>query len=302
MGSAGGGDSPCASWSGPVPANDRHVLHQPVVVPIFWGHFYAKTPDAVSETKRLLGDLVSGRFMDGARQYGVSKGSVDPHILIDVAPDKEPTTLSDQTIVTQLRDWLKLGTVVPTPAKREQNRLYFIFPPTTADLTGSSTDPFEGYHEYAWYPQPQSGDGDPGPYNLFWAIVRTESDSTDTSTGLKFAQSRAYIVSHELIEAATDRDGNGFTTTSCEIGDICQATGASSCCSTYDYQGWQVESYWSNWDNKCIRGDEPLSLRRLLAILVIQVPADLQGAGHVRTHARASHDLRQDVASAFTSP
>jgi hypothetical protein len=279
MGSAGGGDSSCASWSGLVPANDRHVLHQPVVVPIFWGHYYATTPDAMSETERLLSDLVSGRFMDGARQYGVSKGSVDSHILIDVAPDEEPTTLSDQTIVTQLLEWLKLGTVAPAPAKREKDRLYFIFPPTTAELTWSDPRAFEGYHKYAWYPQPQRGDGDPGPYNLFWAVVRAKSDSTDTSTGLEFAQSRAYIVSHELIEAATDRDGSGFTTTNCEIGDICEATGASSCCSTYDYQGWQVESYWSNWDNKCIRGDQPLSLRRLLAILVVQFQRTFRALG-----------------------
>jgi hypothetical protein len=129
MDGAGGGDFPCASWSGSVPANDRHVLRTPIVVPIFWGHFYAKTPDAVSETVRLLTDLVAGRFMNGARQYGVSKGSVDSPILIDVAPDKEPTSLSDTTIVAQLHDWLKLGTVVPIPAQGERNRPYFIFRP-----------------------------------------------------------------------------------------------------------------------------------------------------------------------------
>ena len=269
-GSVGGGGSTCAGWSGEVPANDRHVLRQPVVTPVFWGHFYATTPDAVSETTRLLSDLAGGRFMDGARQYGVSKGSVDSPVVVDVvAPDREPTTLSDTDILVQLQDWLDKGTVAPPPAAREKNRLFFIFPPTTADLTWSKDQSFEGYHEYAWSPQPKKGT-DPGPYNLFWAVVRTKSASTETSSGLEFARSRAYIVSHELIEAATDRDGQGFTTPSCEIGDICEAVGQTACCSTYDYLGWQAEYYWSNWDNRCIRGDEPLSLRRLAAILVVQ--------------------------------
>src|SRR5581483_8885649 len=105
--------------------------------------------------------------------------------------------------------------------------------------------------------------------DLFWATVRTKSSSTETSTGRKFAQSRAYILSHELVEACSNRDGHGYTTGACEIGDICETRGSDSCCKTYDYRGWLVEYYWSNWDNDCIKGDQPVSILKFLSAIGI---------------------------------
>ncbi len=61
------------------------------------------------------------------------------------------------------------------------------------------------------------------------------------------------IISHELVETATDPDGNGFLGISrtcdgpswCEIADICQSTWAS-------IDGITVHGYWSNQANACI--------------------------------------------------
>ena len=61
------------------------------------------------------------------------------------------------------------------------------------------------------------------------------------------------IISHELVESATDPDGSGFLGVNrtcdgpgwCEIADICESTWAS-------IDGITVHAYWSNQDNACI--------------------------------------------------
>jgi hypothetical protein len=61
------------------------------------------------------------------------------------------------------------------------------------------------------------------------------------------------LVSHELVEVATDPQGGGFLGANgtcdesgwCEIADVCESTW-----STVD--GVTVQGYWSNQDNECI--------------------------------------------------
>jgi hypothetical protein len=50
----------------------------------------------------------------------------------------------------------------------------------------------------------------------------------------------------------------------CEIGDVCENN------PTFRYQRpgsistWTVQQYWSNWNNSCIHGDQPVSLKAFL--------------------------------------
>ena len=84
---------------------------------------------------------------------------------------------------------------------------------------------------------------DPGLHNqnssdddIFWAVILTNSAPQTSATS--FVSSLAYIVSHELNEAFTDRDGKGFTTQEgCEMGDICESRdpNCASCCTTFTY-------------------------------------------------------------------
>ena len=97
-------------------------------------------------------------------------------------------------------------------------------------------------------------------------------------SGQTLADVISYCVSHEFNEACTDRDEKGFTTGDCEIGDICEDFGASSCCSTFTYGNWQVEYYWSNWDGSCIQGDSPVSVRSFLSALHLNPSAGLRRA------------------------
>ena len=178
--------------------------------------------------------------------------------------------------------------VFPAPAVGERNLLYLIFLPTstTSFSQGPAAGVLEyGYHDHARFNTASTAD------DLFYSAMYTNPNvilnpnppPTDlgpgsrTTSGFDFAKSLAYIVSHELNEAFTDRDFLGFNldvscsistgphTDNCEIGDICEQTGgATSCCSVFKYKGWSIEYYWSNWDNKCIQGDAPVSLKQFL--------------------------------------
>jgi hypothetical protein len=72
-------------------------------------------------------------------------------------------------------------------------------------------------------------------------------------TNLGYLGSITAIISHELVESATDPDGNGFLGVNrachgpgwCEIADLCQSTWAS-------IDGITVHKYWSNQANACI--------------------------------------------------
>jgi hypothetical protein len=66
------------------------------------------------------------------------------------------------------------------------------------------------------------------------------------------------LVSHEIAEAVTSRDGRGYFKGPCEIGDLCEQTGG------HDYRGWQVEQYWSQAGRACINGESPICLGRFL--------------------------------------
>ena len=258
----------CHAFTGGVKAHQKHIMPNPRVVPIFWGHNYVTNPNDVTAVVQLLSDLVTGPFMNGLVQYGVSRGSVASPITIDTNPtNPAPGTLDEKQALAQIVSWINASTVTPTPSVDETNLLYFLFPPTTTQLTLSDgTTGFCGYHQHGKFNNISQND------DLFWAIVNTSG--APSGTGTRFANSLAFCVSHELAEAFSDRDGHGFisdvvpgTNQTCEIGDICECAAGCPGLITFPYRGWSVEQYWSNWDSTCIHGDQPVSLRKFLGAI-----------------------------------
>jgi hypothetical protein len=259
----GGVNSQCHTYTGGVPANSKRILRAPRIVLVLWGAYYNDNADVVSTAKQLMTDLATGRFMNGLVQYGVGSGSLEGTIVIKTdSTNPAPQTFNDVQMVAQLKAWISSSpaTISPAPAVNESNLLYFIFPPTTTQLTLSDgTTGFCGYHQHAKYNSQSNND------DLFWAIVGT-NQSPQTSAQA-FVNSIAYCVSHEFAEAATDRDGGGFiASNNCEIGDICEVDGSGQIV-TFSYRGWDVERYWPDWDKSCIHGDQPVSLRKFLAAI-----------------------------------
>lgn len=99
------------------------------------------------------------------------------------------------------------------------------------------------------------GKTNPGPPpTYYWAIVKTE-DAGDPSTRAFVSPGIAQKVAHELVEQFVDRDGS-FK----ELGDPCLNN-------SVDYRGWTIQQYWSDWDNTCINGDNPVSLKKFLTAI-----------------------------------
>jgi hypothetical protein len=250
----GGVNGRCHTYTGGVKPKQKRIIANPRVVPIFWGHNYVTNSNDVTAGVKLISDLVTGPFMNGLVQYGVGRGSVASQFVIDTnRSNPAPTTLDETQAQAQIISWLNAGTVTLAPSVDETNLLYFLFPPTTTQLTMTDgTTGFCGYHLHGKFNNDSHND------DLFWAIVSTSGATP--GTGTTFANSVAYCVSHELGEAFSDRDNQGFIADNgCEIGDICETK------TFFQYRGWTIEQYWSNWESTCIHGDQPVSLRKFLS-------------------------------------
>jgi hypothetical protein len=230
-----------------------HVMPNPTIVPILWGHDYVAYPDTAKLIEQMISDLVTGPFMNGMAQYGVRRGSVAPAIIID---DKNPPStivyrdrnnyLIDQ-ITRKLVSWIDAGIVPPPSITSDINQLYILIPPseTTPQNYNGSTDPI-GNGVQGWHNVGISNTSSPIYY---WAIVKT-NDCGPPSAGLAFVNSFSQKVCHELAEQLVDRNG-----TFKEIGDPCVKA-------LEPYRGWNVQKYWSDWDNACISGFRPPPMPR----------------------------------------
>jgi hypothetical protein len=165
----------------------------------------------------------------------------------------------------QARDAAKqiVGRIAPpAPAVNESSLLYVIFLPTetTPTLSTGVTD-FCGYHNSTKFNDASRNN------DLFYVIIRTDkiNGPPDLSgTGEALVKSLSFCVSHEIAEAVTDRDGRGYHNqvngNTCEISDLCEPPTKG----TFNYRGWDVEHYWSQWDRTCIHGDNPVSISQFL--------------------------------------
>lgn len=251
----GGVNGQCHDYTGGVKANNARIISNPGIVLILWGNYYNIRADALTSAQTLMTDLVTGAFMNGLAQYGVAPGSLVSSVVIDTnAQNPAPKTIDENQLQDKLINWIKAGTVSPTPSVNEANLLYFIFPPTDTQLTlTDGKTNFCGYHKHAKYHHNESSNDD-----LFWAVVGT--NGANQTNGNTLIHSVSYCVSHELVEAFSNCDDQGFhADNGCEIADICETK-------TFfpNYRGWIVEQYWSNWDNSCIQGSQPVSLHKFL--------------------------------------
>jgi hypothetical protein len=240
------------------------------VVLVLWDHYFVTNPNAVTQAQQLITDLISGPFMNGLVQYGISRGSLINTITLDTTTFAPPATWDTNKTDdrTQVLAFINNGNISPKPAVNEESLLYFFFLPTSTTLTnGTNTDGTPNTNVCGWH-QHYKLNSDSLNDDVFWALVRTDSASKTSESA--FVGSVAQCASHELAEAFTDRDGSGYVAgNGCEIGDICEVQ------STFAYRGWTVEQYWSNWDSACIQGPKPVSIRQYLAAKQLNPAAGL---------------------------
>jgi hypothetical protein len=209
---------------------DKHgrVLERPQLYLIYWGSAWqtASTPPAAEVTDAVR-TLLASAYLTGLTQYrGSGHGVLRGSTLVASDP---PDRFTDDEVADFVDDQIALGTV-PGPDPNNQT-VYGVVLPT--GVTPESPG-WTGEHNY------HKRSGQKIPYAWF-------SNAGDLAgiTG---------IISHELVEAATNPDGHGFLGVKgtcgdrsgwCEIADVCESTW-----STVD--GVTVQGYWSNQHNDCI--------------------------------------------------
>lgn len=138
----------CQSLTPVLPKNDQHIIRDPHIVPVMWGHYYATNPAVVTALVSLLTDLVTGQFMNGLAQYGCLRGDFryssvfgngpvfNPQLIDIIPPNKGPTNVGD-TGLSQLKNWLDAGKVGPVPQDgfEHDQLVYIVFLPTETTIS-----------------------------------------------------------------------------------------------------------------------------------------------------------------------
>ena len=170
--------------------------------------------------------------------YGVGLGT---HIKDFVFPSRAPAQVTDSQIQGVLAAWVADGGI-PAP---DSDTIYLIYYPASTTITMSGSvgcQGFGGYHEQFELPN---------HVPVTYGVVATCAQQT----GLTTAQGVDVTTSHELVEAATDPDPEGFfgnpgyrfndltlawSYTFSEAADLCVGS-----IGTYD-QGFIAQRIWSN--------------------------------------------------------
>jgi hypothetical protein len=266
-------NEPCHGWIGTVEPDDpNHVMKSPRVFAIYWDEYFDKNPEARRLMDKFFADILGGTesgetFMAGLEQYGVGKGKFLDSIVVTDPPSKAELTSDD--IQAELKKWIKtreintkeersaLRSRTPVPRRdpygvdeNETNLLFVIFTPNKTNIGGADKDCVCGYHGCGLY---NKTSGDP---NLFWAAIQEWHHGENLpSNEREFVNSCTWCVSHEMVEAFTNRDGKGFHVNDCEIGDICEcgkgADDAKAPIIKTLVGEWWVETYWDNDNGSC---------------------------------------------------
>jgi hypothetical protein len=222
---------------------------------IFWGAWWNNNPLA-AQVNNADADLLAGPYMTYLAQYGVHRGNVRG---ITFANDSEPGTFSHQSVGNFINNLLHndrlpepdegwpivYAVIMPAnSAFSGDSRIETVpLPPSTvSQVTGANT-------RFIWSDK-DIFDVDNDPAYFLW----TGNDGT-----LDFITT---VLSHELVELATDPNGGngvrlaGCAGASCQIGDVCQ--------------GWcdfvrrvKAQAYWSQLDGTCVL-PKMYSVRRTL--------------------------------------
>lgn len=208
--------------------NGGLVLTHVNVYLVFWGSAWAQnpTPSADDITKSVT-SIMAGPYMSALDQYrNVGSGTLCGKMLVTTSDP--PTTFSNDDVSNLLKNLINMQTV-PGPNDVDQ-LLYCVIMPV-----GVSSDQSNVIGEHF----------SPGEDILCaWVMNDGTLDSVTT------------IFSHELVEACTNPNGDGYQLDApgqcsaspinwCEIGDVCEGIRATM-------NGVVVQEYWSARDSACI--------------------------------------------------
>jgi Clostridial hydrophobic W len=218
-----------------------HLLTNVAVHPIFWGQDWSDAGQAAvaEQLKEFFADILTSSAMDVLGEYNapgqtISYGTLNGSSTItDTEPGNGTGTVSDAQIQAALQAWVSDGTI-PQPAS---NTLYFVYLPRGVTATmngGASCTGFCGYHQATG--------------NIYYAVEPWIACGGCNFTGEDPVTNLTKVSFHELMEAITDADTNGWydENTGNEIGDVCNTASDVT-----QIDRWYVQTVWSNRANAC---------------------------------------------------
>jgi len=217
------------------------VLPATTTYAVWWGDRSRFPYDAVAGMEAFLTGLDGSRYLAVANQY-VGKQARAPfagHIFDgSAAPTTSPST---DTIVGKVCDLLSTTGVTPSPTA-----LYLVF-----------TDTFPPEDMFcAWHDAGRCPNGTP----IHVAYLPNGGLVDFCDPGNQFACNNlsrgtrilANVTAHEILEAITDPNGDGWVDRDGEeIADKCAWTFDS--CSTLGQVSWQIQKEWSNAAGGCVQ-------------------------------------------------
>lgn len=221
-----------------------HLLTAVEVFTIFWGAAWQQQPQnaVIPGVNQFFDFILTSPLIDLLSEYSVPGQAIGPgkRTGTDTITTSEPghvvagggREIDDAEVQQALQGWITNGTI-PQP---NGNTLYFVYlpPGVTSVLQGvRSCQSFCGYHGVV-------------SNTIFYAV-----EPFITCAGCTFGEvinSLTKVSSHELCEAITDPDLNGWyddTPPNNEIGDICNSD-------VQQLDGYTIQSEWSNKANTCL--------------------------------------------------
>jgi hypothetical protein len=244
----------CHTFSGQVPEVGDETMGTPRVFAIFWSDYYVADGSdpasnyVLSMFSQYIAQLIGSSYMDGLTQYGINRGVFLGSLLVSSSETVPSNPLPDSQVQANLENWINSGSV-PGPSG-SYDSLYVVFTPQDVVVTfeglSSATD-FAGYHSSATFNTFLGW----GKQNLFYAVIPWPNGFVPgPASPADLLTILGPSISHEMVEAFTDRNGNGWNvnvgSTNCEICDICELQGAAN------VFGWPATKFWSNADRACI--------------------------------------------------
>lgn len=224
----------------PPSASGRFVDHHGPVLPavqlyiVYWGSRWTATdvPSSPDQITTAMRTVMASSYLTGLAQYrGIGRGSVRGSTVITTSDP--PSNFTDDDVSTLISAEFEAG-AIPGPDPDNQT-MYVVVMPVGISAGGDSQ--FVGEHNY----YTRHGQR----IHFAWT-----ADSGSLANATR-------IMSHELVEAATDPEGTamlgvpGTCSASgwCEIADICPGDDI--------VDGVRVASYWSNVAGGCVVPTSP---------------------------------------------
>ena len=255
-----------------VTEHGNEIVNSPVIYPLWYYNNDWEAPHVrrlAVDMVAFLEALIASGYFNGLQDYGVGTPALG-FAVADPAPYLDTHVLQWQTtdayfqerIEGAITDRIAVGTFPDPPQTDTPGPVFLLFMSPAIEClmkdgrsSYRSTDaggPFGGYH--GWM-NSQSASGEE---NVFYCVVAWPATGGNprplptTNTGQDWTlavNDLTLYASHELAEAFTERDGDGFRDDQGkEIGDLCEAQrGAQLVAGTTSSPiGWNIERYWRN--------------------------------------------------------